>query len=191
MNIQEFYRDVMHVSDYAILQKLEEYSQSFSVGKGDIVIRQGEKQKDFLFLVSGIFRGYYLDAAGKDVTDCFGFKKGTPCMSVAVNNGISPINIEAVTPCIFLKISSTKLMPLIDSNPLLLKIYNSILQEAMQVHWDLKITVTQRNAMQRYQWFIENYASIIDHVNNKDIASYLGMTPVTLIRIRKTMRDRK
>lgn len=78
MNIQAFYRDVMHVSDDRILQELESYSQAFTVGKGDIVIRQGVKQEDFLFLVSGIFRGYYLDAAGKDVTDCFGFKKGNP-----------------------------------------------------------------------------------------------------------------
>ena len=146
---------------------------------------------DFLFLVSGIFRGYYLDVNGKEVTDCIGFKSGTPAMSSAIDNAISPISIEAVVESVFLRIDGAKLIPLIERSPLLLKIYNEVLQTAMQIHWALKVTVTQRTALERYQWFLENYPGLIDQVSNKHIASYLGMTPVTLSRMRRMMRERE
>ena len=45
------------------------------------------------------------------------------------------------------------------------------------------------SAMQRYQWFLEEYPGIIHRVSHKYIASFLGMTPVTLSRLRKTLRE--
>ena len=42
--------------------------------------------------------------------------------------------------------------------------------------------------MQRYQWFLENYPGLIHTLNNKHIASFLGMTPVTLSRLRHQLR---
>lgn len=189
MEIREFLSEVLQVTDEALLKQIMEITTAFSTKKGSLVIAQGERQTDFIFLVTGIFRGYYLDADGKENTDCFGVLPGTPCMSVAINNGISPISIEAVTTCEFIKISGEYLTPMIGSNPLLLKIYNEILQMAMQVHWDLKVMVTQHSAMERYRWFLNSYPGLIDHACSKDIASFLGMSPVTLSRLKKIYRE--
>lgn len=189
MEIREFLSEVLQVTDEALLKQIMEITTAFSTKKGSLVIAQGERQTDFIFLVTGIFRGYYLDTDGKENTDCFGVLPGTPCMSVAINNGISPISIEAVTTCEFIKISGEYLTPMIGSNPLLLKIYNEILQMAMQVHWDLKVMVTQHSAMERYRWFLNSYPGLIDHACSKDIASFLGMSPVTLSRLKKIYRE--
>ena len=189
MEIREFLSEVLQVTDEALLKQIMEITTAFSTKKGSLVIAQGERQTDFIFLATGIFRGYYLDADGKENTDCFGVLPGTPCMSVAINNGISPISIEAVTTCEFIKISGEYLTPMIGSNPLLLKIYNEILQMAMQVHWDLKVMVTQHSAMERYRWFLNSYPGLIDHACSKDIASFLGMSPVTLSRLKKIYRE--
>ena len=189
MEIREFLSEVLQVTDEALLKQIMEITTAFSTKKGSLVIAQGERQTDFIFLVTGIFRGYYLDADGKENTDCFGVLPGTPCMSVAINNGISPISIEAVTTCEFIQISGEYLTPMIGSNPLLLKIYNEILQMAMQVHWDLKVMVTQHSAMERYRWFLNSYPGLIDHACSKDIASFLGMSPVTLSRLKKIYRE--
>ena len=188
MEIREFLKEVLNVKDETLLKEILEISTPFSAKKVSIVIAQGEQQTDFIFLVTGIFRGFYLDAEGKDNTDCFGVLPGTPCMSVSVNNGISPITIEAVTTCEFLKISGAELAPMINNNLTLIRIYNGILQTAMQVHWDLKVMATQHSAMERYQWFLKAYPGLIDHACNKDIASFLGMSPVTFSRLKKICR---
>lgn len=59
----------------------------------------------------------------------------------------------------------------------------------MKSHWELKRVLNSCTAVQRYQWFLEEYPGLIDRVSNKYIASFLGMTPVTLSWLRRTLRE--
>lgn len=59
------------------------------------------------------------------------------------------------------------------------------------MHLELKRIGSQYDAMKRYLWFLEKYPGLIDAVNNKYIASYLNMTPVTLSRLRRKLKDSK
>ena len=43
----------------------------------------------------------------------------------------------------------------------------------------------QYNAQERYEWFLKKYPGVIDLISHKYIASFLGMNPVTLSRLRK------
>lgn len=188
---EKFYREIMQVDDSSLVRALAEMSDILYLEKGELFIHQGDKQEDFLFLVSGVFRGFYLDINGKEITDCFGVKPGTPAMSASISNTVSPISIEAATECVLVRVPGWKLLPLMESNALLLKIYNEILQAAIQIHWELKLVVSQRTALERYQWFLKKYPGLIDRISNKHIATYLGMSPVTFSRIRGTMRERE
>ena len=188
---EKFYREIMQVDDSSLVRALAEMSDILYLEKGELFIHQGDKQEDFLFLVSGVFRGFYLDMNGKEITDCFGVKPGTPAMSASISNTVSPISIEAATECVLVRVPGWKLLPLMESNALLLKIYNEILQAAIQIHWELKLVVSQRTALERYQWFLKKYPGLIDRISNKHIATYLGMSPVTFSRIRGTMRERE
>lgn len=189
METRDFFKNILSINDEKLLDQLMDITTCVHIKKGELLIRQGEEQKDFIFLVHGIFRGYYLDSNGKEITECIGFESGTPGMSVAINNEVSPISIEALSKCEFIKLSGNELMSLIEKNISLMKIYNDILQTAMKVHWELKIMVSQHTVLERYQWFLEKYPGLIDQISNKIIASYLGMTPVTLSRIRRTVRE--
>lgn len=186
---EEFFREIMQVDDSSLVRELSEMSDILYLEKGELFIHQGDKQEDFLFLVSGVFRGFYLDMNGKEITDCFGVIPGTPAMSASISNTASPISIEAATECVLVRLPGRELLPLIESNALLLKIYNEILQAAIQIHWELKFVVSQRTALERYQWFLEKYPGLIDRISNKHIATFLGMSPVTFSRIRATLRD--
>ena len=52
------------------------------------------------------------------------------------------------------------------------------------MHWDIKRAVSQKTARERYVWFLKAYPGVIDLIPHRYIASYLGMTPITLSRVR-------
>lgn len=52
----------------------------------------------------------------------------------------------------------------------------------------MKVVLYQQSAAERYQWFLNAYPGLIDQVKHKHIASFLGMSPVTLSRLRSVNR---
>ena len=80
-------------------------------------------------------------------------------------------------------------MPHLMSNCELLVIYNAMLQDSLKEHWENKIALGQYSAIARYQWFLKTYPGIIDRVPHRYVASFLGMTPVSLSRIRRELRE--
>ncbi len=61
--------------------------------------------------------------------------------------------------------------------------------DAFAMHWEIKTMICRNNAMQRYQWFLKTYPRLVDRISNKHVASFLGITPVTLSRLRRTLRE--
>ena len=67
--------------------------------------------------------------------------------------------------------------------------YNRYLVSALEYHWETKMLLYRCTAMERYRWFLSRYPGLIDSISNKHIASFLGMTPVTLSRLRRQLRS--
>ena len=189
MDVKAFYSEVLHISDPALVQQLAGLTQHLQLPKGEILIHEGEQQDRFIFLVEGVLRGFFLDGNGQEITDCFAFQCGSPAMSCVMVQEPSIISIEAVTTCRLLTIEAPILNQLLQSNIELTQIYNALLQQALYMHWHIKTMVCQHTAMERYRWFLRTYPGLIDKISNKHIASFLGMTPVTLSRLRRTLRE--
>ena len=190
LGTNDFYRNILHLTDAHLIDRLVKISEPLRLNKGDILVREGEKQDHFVLLVSGILRGYFLDVNGRDVTDCFGYVCGSPAMSCFSIAEPSPISIAALTNCDLIQLPSDRLLALMQDEPQLVWLYNKMLQESLRMHWNIKTNVCQHSAMERYEWFLEAYPGLIDRVSNKYVASFLGMTPVTLSRLRRTLRER-
>lgn len=142
-------------------------------------------------LESGIARGYFLDANGKDVTDCFMYHRGESIMSYCqLELDIpSPMTIEMIENGSYYCLPISGVIELQKHYSEITLYYNRLLTDSLNMHWRLQQVLNQYTATQRYQWFLEEYPGMIDRVNNKYIASYIGMTPVTLSRIRRSLRD--
>ena len=189
----DFYRNVFHLKDENLIQELVNATEIRHLKKGEFVVRIGEVQNDVYFLETGIARGYFLDVNGKDVTDCFGFQCGTAAVSFGQLelNVPSPMTIEMLENGIFFCIPVSVVIRLTKYYEEAMMLYNQLLITAMKEQWELKRVLNSYTAVQRYQWFLEKYPGLIGKVTNKYIASFLGITPVTLSRLRKTIRERK
>lgn len=191
VQVERFYTDVLGLTDEGLLKTLTEITEVRTLKRREVLVEAGTRQREVVFVLEGILRGYFLDMNGKEITDCFGIQCGTPAMSSFTLDSPSSISIEALTDCRVLCIPTDEAVRLIGQNMEAMGLYNRLLQQASQVHWEIKTMLCQHNAMERYQWFLRAYPGLINQISNKYIASFLGITPVTLSRLRRALREER
>ena len=157
--------------------------------KNSLLIETGEMQKDIPILLSGVLRGYLLDIDGRDITDSFIFRPGDIALHCYGIGDVSPINIESATECRIARIPVERVQEFLGKSPEMFREYHMHIMQILRQSWEGKMLMHRCSAMERYLWFLENYPGLIDTVGNKHIASFLGMTPVTLSRLRRKIRE--
>ena len=187
----DFYQNVLHLKDKELIQEFSDATKVRSMKKGEYVVRIGEVLNEVYFMEKGISRGYFLDVNGKDVTDCFSFSCGSTVMPFCQLelDVPAPMTIEVLEDSKFFCIPISAVMESQNNYSEVTRLYNQLLIKALNEHWRLKQILNSYTAVQRYQWFLEEYSGLIGKVSNKYIASFLGMTPVTLSRLRKSLRE--
>lgn len=189
----DFYKDVFHLKEEELLQQFSKITKIRNVKRGEYVVQIGEVLREVYFMKKGITRGYFLDINGKDVTDFFSFCCGStvmPFCQLELDNPF-PMTIEVLEDSQFFCIAISDLIELQYKYVEVMMLYNRLLIKALNEHWKLKQILNSYTAVQRYQWFLEEYPGLIGKVSNKYIASFLGMTPVTLSRLRRTLREKQ
>ena len=191
LTVEAFYRDVLKIQNMELIRYLCTITTERHLAKKEKLIQAGEVEKQVVFLLRGVLRGYIVDADGRDITDCFGYECGTAAMGSVELDKPTSLSIEALTESDVLCIPLTDVLHLLEQYPELVQIYNRFLQHALNVHCEVKTIITQYSAMERYNWFLKAYPGLIDRISNKYVASFLGMTPVTLSRMRAALRAEK
>lgn len=189
MPIGEFFSKNFQLNDPEVISALSAASAPRYLKAGELLLREGEVQHEVPFLVNGVIRGFYFDEHGKEITDCLVVQPGMPAVAMAEVEKRSSMYLEALEESDLLVISVHDVRNLLDQYPVLMKIYNQLLVAAFSAHWELKAIVCRKNATERYQWFLQRYPGLIERISNKYIASFLGITPVTLSRVRRKLRD--
>ena len=190
-DVPTFCKDVLQVYDERLIRFAQEVGEIRTVKKGECVIKQGDVPTHTFFLIDGIFRGYLSSPEGKEMTDCFAFQPGSTVMPSSDINKPAPVSLEAVTDAHILSFPNSEIYPRIWEYPELQKLYIRLLLSSYNSHWELKTIHYQYDAMERYKWFCKTYPELLSHVKDKDIASFLNMTPITLSRLKQALRERQ
>lgn len=140
------------------------------------------------FIASGIMRNFYLHDSGEEVTtDMNNGPRFFTSYTNFVNRTISDENIACITPCELLRIKRDD-VDILYSKSVILKEYTIMLLERVFEEERNRIKeLSSLTAEQRYSKFIESNPAIISSVPLQYIASYLGIKPETLSRIRRTL----
>ena len=189
MDIQLFYTKILGLNDNELIKTLAFNSKISFVKKGTIIQNIGDINTDLKLLENGLCRGYFLDTRGYEVTDCFSFQTGMPIISCIDLSLPAPICVEALEDSTIVSVPVRLITPLLNENIELMNLYNRFLRQSLQMHWENKIMLMQYTATDRYLWFLKRFPNLIDRVSHKYIASFLGMTPVSLSRIRRSIRQ--
>ena len=155
------------------------------VSKKELILREGQICKNISFVHSGILRAYHLDKEGKEATIMFALKDWwITDMFCFINQQPAMLNIEAVeNTCIF-QLQKKDLDKLYHKVPKFERFFRIIMQNAYireQLRIIQNLTLT---AEERYNNFLAKYSHVAKNVTQKQIATYLGITPEFLSTIR-------
>ena len=170
-------------------QILDECCTFIDFPKGINVLLQGDSSSSMYFIVQGLVRGYYIDEKGNDVTKCFTYENDFFSTECFRTNSTSSFNIECLEDCKCIRIPYEAIRKAMDKDNDILKVFNryalSVMEDLEKRARDFVMT----SAEERYKLFLEKFLNLNQRVNQKYIASYIGIRESSLSRIKKSIKD--
>ncbi|AMQ00198.1 transcriptional regulator [Pedobacter cryoconitis] len=155
------------------------------VSKKEFILKGEQTCKYINFVHSGILRAYYLDKEGKQSTIMFAVTDWwITDMFCFINDQPAMLTIEAVEESIIFQLSKDDLDSLYIKTPKFERFFRIIFQNAYIREQLRTIQNLSLTAEERYNSFINKYPQVVKQVTQKQIASYLGITPEFLSTIR-------
>ena len=155
--------------------------KTINVLKGQILQRSGELNTKVFKVESGLLRSYFIDNKGKEHIYIF-----------APENWILTDNCEGDIPCdLFIDALEDSTCIVTEKDFTKLTSDRKSLIKRINVLQKRVIMLMSSSAVERYRHFIETYPDIIQRVPQKMVASYLGITPEALSRVRKEISKNK
>ena len=177
------------ISKYVTLSdvELEDITNKFKskiFKKNNYLLRQGDTCKDLVFVQKGCLRLYYLKD-DIEVSVWFAFEQSS---AIEIYSFISenPSNyfIQAIEDSEVLCLSKTELNKLYQ--------YQPKMQEMMRKFWEdvilnliVRFTALQKDSAEKRYLDLLNKPAYLEAIPQKHLASFIGVTPTSLSRIRK------
>jgi CRP/FNR family transcriptional regulator, anaerobic regulatory protein len=161
------------------------------VRKGEFLLREGEMARHSIFVATGCLRTYTIDDTGKEHilqfspenwwTGDMSFRSDVP----------SRFFIEALEDSEVLLTELSSIQKLNERIPESAAQYQAALQRSMEAKTERIVSSLSATAEERYNDFVKKYPSLLQRVPQHMIASYLGISPETLSRIRKQQSQKR
>lgn len=156
--------------------------------KGKRIAAAGEEFHHILFVKKGLLRQYYIDEKGKESILHFAPENWLILdRASSFFHQPSKYDIEALEDTTVIIITPDDIVQIAKKNPDF-AVFNQNLLHRHIYTLQKRITMLQAfSAEQRYLDFIKTYPDILMRVPQSMVASYLGITPETLSRVRKDL----
>lgn len=177
------------VPNEKLAQQILQATDNQRIEKGDILLRKGEISNKIYFVKKGLLRSYAIDEKGKEHIFMFAPEGwlvsdatwGYDTPSDLFIDAIEDSELEVLSKDFFMNIPailSENQFPFSNNEKLSKRI--TVLQKRI-------IMLMSASAWERYQDFVATYPNIVQRVPQRMIASYLGITPESLSKIRGDM----
>jgi len=157
------------------------------VAKKSFLLKEGENCKTFSYVHSGALRTYCIDKDGKESTIMFAVADWwVTDMYCFLNRKPAMMFIQAIENSCLFQLNRDDFENLFAKLPKFEKFFRILMQNAYTREQVRVIENLTLSAEERYSSFLNRYPHIAQQITQKQIASYLGITPEFLSAIRKS-----
>jgi CRP-like cAMP-binding protein len=167
------------------------------IPKGHVIFTEGETARYAYFIVSGKARSYYMDYAGRTITWSFHFNElESDFQNLFIVDFRSlltqtpgTMTIEALTDIKAIRIGQRGLDPKFGRLPALEKWLQKLNEYFFVLAYERFFNFLTMSATDRYNKLLKNEPYLLQLFTDKHLASYIGVEPQSLSRIRKNLKS--
>ncbi|MEO8534450.1 MAG: Crp/Fnr family transcriptional regulator [Flavobacterium sp.] len=178
----------IHVLPEEELGQLDDLITIRKLKKGDFLLKEDQVCNEIVFIKSGILRSYFFNHQGDEITNCFAFENEfMGSFSSFITQEVAEENIQALTDTEIQVIKRDGLEKLYKSGIHWQEIGRKITEMEYVTLQKRMISFQKLTGKQRYEELFQHHQKYIQLIPLQYLASYLGVTPRHLSRIRKAV----
>ncbi|MBR9921044.1 MAG: Crp/Fnr family transcriptional regulator [Bacteroidetes bacterium] len=188
--VLDFFKEYRYLQ-LADLREIYRISSFETYKAGELIARDRQVFEYAVGIRKGIIRTYLLDSNGDEKTVRLS-KKGefTTCYKSLLFSQPSNEYLEAVEETKVILISAIRFRELMNDNIRLLKLWNNGLSVALENAIQRIEFYTTLSPEERYRHILKESPELIQRIPQKYLASYIGITTVSLSRIKSRVSPR-
>lgn len=187
INLRKHFEETDHFTDDEF-NKLISHLTPVTLKKKDFFVMQGEYCRYLAFVNSGCMRAYYTDNKGEEFTIYFAFPNWWIGDKTSFYSGTpSRFSVQALEDTEIFRADKTHWEMALDTIPVFEKWYRVKTRKSYEATQQKIIDAQTETAQERYLKLVKNAPEIVQRIPQHYIASYLGIKPQSLSRIRKNI----
>ena len=168
------------------------HTKTLKLRQGEIFLEAGSLKSNIYFVKEGLIRSYFIDEKGEEITNRLRYENQLmSSFEIDILNEPFRYNLQALESTELIVIDLNSMRQIIDNNSKLeigrRFFLTKNLAESLKALDDFILLSPEK----RYLKFVHEHPDLLNRVPNKYIANILGITPVSLSRIRKRLAIKK
>jgi CRP-like cAMP-binding protein len=158
------------------------------IKRRQFILQENDVCKHYTFVAEGCFKKFQVDDKGTEHNLQFA-AEGDWLMEIDSFYFDKPsrVYIEAIEPSVIFQINKPDLFHLFTNNPKFDRNFRVIVENRFVELENRVLQAISSTAEERYLSFIKQYPHLLSRLPNTQIASYLGITPEFLSKVRKDL----
>jgi CRP-like cAMP-binding protein len=185
-----FKKILSHFDQYVALDETEQQALTSrlterKVKRKQYLLQEGDVCKHFTYVVEGCFKMYGVDKSGTAYNLVFAAEDDWIADIASLHKELpSQLYIEAVEASTILQIAKGDLWYLYTHHPKFDRNFRVIIEDKYTELQNRLLQSFSATAHERYEQFLRQYPTLANRLPSTQIASYLGITPEFLSKIR-------
>lgn len=169
-------------------QKVQGLLKIESFEKGETFIQKNKRNEDEYFVLNGVCKSFLINPDGDEITISF-FLENSILSPYQIRSpqSISNLNFKALTNLELASINAKQFESLMIENIEIRNFANTVLQNELISKVEKEIGLASLTAKERLIEFRKTYPLLENTIPHTDISSYLGITNISLSRLRKEL----
>ncbi|OOQ60798.1 Crp/Fnr family transcriptional regulator [Mucilaginibacter pedocola] len=181
-----FYLSAFKGLDLKDIYDVVKLAHSKKLAAGDIYINKGSTQQKLGYIRKGLIRAFHLKENGDDLTLLLQWEgKFIASHDTIILQQPSRFIYQALEDTVLMELDYAKVEPILNHNPRLSATQATFLRSMLAESMARVESFVLLSPEERYLQLVREKPDIVNRVPDKHLATLLGITPVSLSRIRK------